>query len=80
MKAGGFHLPRLSASVFESPAALAGRAQSESPRRGNGARLHHVRPCSWTDALATPRGARLFISPPVEGWIVVMGSDLPIPR
>lgn len=39
--------------------------------------LHNGKPCSWTDALAGEE--KLFISPPVKGWIVVFGSGLPDP-
>ena len=79
MKTGGFHLSRLSASVFEPPPRWLA-VRSLNPHAVEVALgLHHVRPCSWTDALATPTEPRLFISPPVDGWIVVMGNDLPDP-
>lgn len=39
--------------------------------------LHNPKPCSWVDGLAGE--AKLFIAPPVKGWILVMGSDLPDP-
>jgi hypothetical protein len=39
--------------------------------------LQHAKPCSWTDALVSEQ--KLFISPPVKGWILVLGSDLPDP-
>ena len=38
-----------------------------------------IDPLSLNDALATPFEPRLFISPPVQGWILVMGCDLPDP-
>lgn len=41
--------------------------------------VQHSRACSWGDAIAAPFEPRLFISPPVNGWIVVMGCDLPDP-
>src|SRR5882724_11289013 len=31
--------------------------------------LHHVKPCSWTQGIAGE--ARLFIAPPVAGWVLV---------
>lgn len=37
--------------------------------------LHNTRPCTWTEGLADER--KLFIAPPVEGWILVIGSGLP---
>jgi hypothetical protein len=41
--------------------------------------LHHAKPCSWADGLADDSDQKLFISPPVSGWILVMGSALPNP-
>jgi hypothetical protein len=37
--------------------------------------LHNPKPCSWTDGMEE----KLFIAPPVQGWILVMGSGLPEP-
>jgi len=37
--------------------------------------LHNPKPCSWMDGLEE----KLFIAPPVNGWILVMGSGLPDP-
>lgn len=39
--------------------------------------LHHPKPCSWSEGLAGDE--KLFIAPPVKGWIVVTGSRLPEP-
>lgn len=39
--------------------------------------LHNAKRCSWSDALAGEE--KLFISPPVKGWILVIGSGLPDP-
>ena len=35
------------------------------------------RPCTWAEALLGEQ--RLFVAPPVNGWILVIGSDLPEP-
>jgi len=37
--------------------------------------LHNPKPCSWMEGLEQ----KLFIAPPVKGWILVMGSGLPDP-
>src|SRR5205085_10092658 len=37
------------------------------------------RPCSWEEGLTAAQAKKLFISPPVDGWILVMGSGLPEP-
>lgn len=41
--------------------------------------LHDVKPCSWADGMAGGDEQKLFISPPVSGWILVIGSALPDP-
>lgn len=39
--------------------------------------LHHPKPCTWLEGFMGEQG--LFISPPVNGWILVVGADLPDP-
>lgn len=63
----------------------------DAPTRWIAVRTHHprlvqsalgvqnARACAWTDALITPLEPRLFISPPVNGWVIVTGCDLPDP-
>ena len=41
--------------------------------------LHDPRPCSWTEGLLGDSEQSLFISPPVAGWILVIGPALPDP-
>src|SRR2546430_5462258 len=41
--------------------------------------LHNPTPCSWTDGMARVSDQKLFISPPVKGWILVVGSLLADP-
>ena len=45
------------------------------------AALHLNRPiaCSWEEGLAEAREDKLFISPPVSGWVLVVGPGLPEP-
>jgi len=72
-------VPQLSASLFEAPSRWLA-VRSRNPQCIQAALgVQHARACSWSDALATPFEPRLFISPPVNGWIVVMGCDLPDP-
>ena len=57
---------------------LAGRARTQSPRGAVGvAGSHHVRRCTWSEGLTDHQ--KLFIAPPVNGWILVTGSGLPEP-
>jgi hypothetical protein len=39
--------------------------------------LHDPKPCLWTDGMAGEK--RLFVAPPVSGWILVFGPALPEP-
>jgi hypothetical protein len=39
--------------------------------------LHNPRPCTWLEGLANER--ELFIAPPVNGWVLIVGSGLPDP-
>ena len=41
--------------------------------------LHKPTPCSWEEGLSATHEQKLFISPPIAGWILVMGSSLPEP-
>lgn len=69
----------LSTALFDAPVRwLAVRSQNPQAIQ-SALGVHNPRACSWTDALVTPFEPRLFISPPVNGWIVVMGCDLPDP-
>jgi hypothetical protein len=39
--------------------------------------LHNPKPCSWIEGLSGEE--KLFIAPPVKGWVLVMGLGLPDP-
>src|SRR5436190_18139850 len=39
--------------------------------------LHNPTPCSWTEGMARVSEQKLFVSPPVNGWVLVVGSLLP---
>lgn len=39
--------------------------------------LHNPKPCSWLEGLSAE--PKLFIAPPVKGWVLVLGSGLPDP-
>ena len=55
---------------------LAVRSRSLSSVQGALA-LHNPKPCSWTKGLAGDE--KLFIAPPVKGWVLVTGCSLPEP-
>lgn len=74
-----FPPPRLAMSIFEGPNRWLAIRSQNPPAIQAALGVRHARACSWSDALATPFEPRLFISPPVQGWVVVMGCDLPDP-
>ncbi len=41
--------------------------------------LRNPKPCSWEEGLHRALDHKLFIAPPVNGWTLVMGADLPDP-
>jgi hypothetical protein len=41
--------------------------------------LHNPKPCAWADGISGDAGRKLFISPPVSGWVIVVGPALPDP-
>lgn len=41
--------------------------------------LHNPKPCSLLEGLAGEAEQKLFVSPPVSGWTLVIGSALPDP-
>jgi hypothetical protein len=41
--------------------------------------LNNPVPCSWGEGLARLTSHKLFISPPIRGWILVIGQGLPDP-
>jgi hypothetical protein len=41
--------------------------------------LHHPHPCSWEEGMSEAHEDKLFVSPSINGWILVVGSGLPDP-
>ena len=68
---------RLGPSVFSRPRTwLAVRSRNpEDVARSMGLGDLHL--CACAEALAEPDAGRLFVSPPINGWVVVMGYPLP---
>ncbi len=77
-------LPPSPASSFELPAAFVNRPSSWMAVKSRNLAsvqaalgLHHVKPCSWIEGLAGEQ--KLFLAPPLKGWVLVFGSGLPEP-
>lgn len=69
---------RLGGSAFVPSRWLAIRcAQPRAVQSALG--LRKTKPCSWEEGVIVAKDQRLFISPPVAGWILVMGHCLPDP-
>jgi hypothetical protein len=69
---GGFHNP-----IFEQPTRwLAVRSQNIFLVQES-LGIAQATPCSWEEGLLESREQKLFISPPINGWILVLGAGLP---
>lgn len=66
-------------TIFDWPCRWLVIKGSNLPAAQQALGLHNPRPCSWTEGLARAQELQLFISPPVGGWMLVMGSALPEP-
>jgi len=54
--------------------------RGENPQKVQAAlNLHNPTTCTWEEGLAEARDRKLFISPPINGWILVVGAGLPDP-
>lgn len=70
---------RLHAPIFNVPsrwlAVRSGNPQLVQAALG----LNNPTPCSWEEGLTAAHEHKLFISPAIRGWVLVMGSNLPEP-
>ncbi|MBI2950224.1 MAG: hypothetical protein HYY23_21535 [Verrucomicrobia bacterium] len=41
--------------------------------------LHNAKPCSWGEGMAQLAAHSLLVSPPIRGWVLVVGHGLPDP-
>src|SRR5690242_14444365 len=74
---GGFAPHSLSSGFLPRPNCWIAVRSRSLPAVQSALGLHNPKPCSWMDGLAGEQ--KLFIAPPVKGWILVMGSGLPEP-
>jgi len=66
-------------SVFEQPSRWLVVKAGDPAMVQSVLNLHHPTPCSWEEGLIEAREDKLFISPSISGWVLVMGSGLPGP-
>jgi hypothetical protein len=69
----------LHASVFEQPSRWLVVKAGDPALVQAALNLHHPTPCSWEEGLIEAREDKLFISPSISGWVLVVGSGLPGP-
>ena len=69
--------PRFRANSFDQPTRwLAVKASNPAVVQA-ALKLHHPVTASWEEGLAEAREDKLFISPSIGGWVLVVGSGLP---
>lgn len=66
-------------SVFERPSRWLAVKSNNSAAVQAALNLHHAVPCSWEEGLVETREDKLFVSPPISGWVLVVGPGLPEP-
>ncbi len=71
--------PTFSRSYFESPDRWLVVRSNDLQVVQDALHLHNAKTCSWEEGLAEARDHKLFISPPIGQWIIIMGSGLPDP-
>ena len=67
------------ALLFERPGRWLAVKSASSKTVQTALGLSDAAPCSWDEGLIEARDEKLFISPPVDGWVLVVGSSLPDP-
>ncbi len=63
--------------VFERPNRWLAIKCSNLQKVQKALRLHNAAPCPLTEGFTRLNESKLFISPPLKGWILVVGSSLP---
>lgn len=72
----GLHPPP---SLREMPGRWLAVSGSTLPAVQRALGLNHVVACSWSEGIAAAGQQMLFLTPPVQGWILVFGASLPDP-
>jgi hypothetical protein len=66
-------------SVFENSCRWVAVRRTHLSKVQSALGLHNPIPCSWDEGVSRLEGQKLFISPSVRGWILVVGQGLPDP-
>lgn len=71
--------PRYQPSVFEHHCRWIAVKSSQTATVQTALGLHNPVPCSWGEGMSRLASRKLFVSPPIHGWILVVGQGLPDP-
>jgi hypothetical protein len=55
-------------------------ASAESVAVARALNLTHAQPCTWEQGIRLALPHQLFVSPPIQNWIFVVGQPLPLPN
>jgi hypothetical protein len=70
---------RFQTPLFDSPCRWLAIRSGNPQAVQTALNLHNPTACSWEEGLAEARDRKLFISPPIDDWVLVVGSGLPDP-
>ncbi len=70
---------RLPTALFDSPCRWLAIRGSDPLTVVAALDLHNPADCSWAEGMAEARARKLFISPPIGEWVLVVGPGLPDP-
>lgn len=65
--------------LFDRPTKWMAIKSSHLSRVQKALGLRNAAPCSWAEGFGRVAETRLFLSPPVQGWVIVVGAGLPEP-
>ena len=71
--------PGARSALFERPARWLAVKSSNAAAVQAALNLQQAVPCSWEEGLVEMSGGKLFVSRPISGWVLVVGSGLPEP-
>jgi hypothetical protein len=76
--AGSGSWPPAAPLLFDNPRAWLAVRTTDVHSLVDALDLRHISPCAWADA---PQRAEegVFVSPPIEGWVLLFGAGLPEP-
>ena len=70
---------RFQTALFDSPCRWLAIRSNHPPGVQAALNLHNTAACSWGEGLAEAGERKLFISPPIGDWVLVVGPGLPDP-